>query len=165
MDKTTTAQDALLNSYLHLFSIAILYYDWTLTFDFEISSIWRSPTNAPAMCFILNRYLSVIGNVFITVFNMKRQSLQSCKSYDLAHQIFIIANQAFVCVLLMLRTWALYGRDSRILRLMIGVALILLGTAGLDNRAIMRLIFQAVMWRIQRKVPYWHGRLYSYSTP
>jgi len=56
--------------------------------------------------------------------------LQSCKNYDLAHQIFIIVNQTFVCLLLMLRTWALYGRNSHILRLMIGVALILLGTAG-----------------------------------
>jgi len=130
MDRVATAKDASLNSYLHLFAISILYYDWTLTFDLEISSIWRRPFKAPAICFILNRYISVIGNVFITVFNMKRQSLQSCKSYDLSHQIFLIANQTFVCVLLILRTWALYGRNSRILLLMIGVALILLGAAG-----------------------------------
>jgi len=130
MDKAATAEDALLNSYLHLLSISILYYDWTLTFDIEISSIWRRPVKASAMCFVLNRYLSVIGNVFITVFEMKRQSSQSCKTYDFSHQIFIIVNQAFVCVLLMLRTWALYDRNSGILLLMIITALTLLGVAS-----------------------------------
>ncbi|KIM84273.1 hypothetical protein PILCRDRAFT_818609 [Piloderma croceum F 1598] len=124
------AKDALLNSYLHLFSISILYYDWSLTFDLEISTIWRRPIKASTICFVLNRYFSVIGNVFITIFNMKRQSLQSCKNYDLSHQLFIIVNQTFVCVLLMLRTWALYNLNTPILLFMITIALLLLGVAS-----------------------------------
>lgn len=65
--------------------------------------------------------------------------------------MFIIVNQAFVCgelvsattaividdnapqVLLILRTWALYGRNSRILLLMIGTTLVLLGVAAVSS--------------------------------
>jgi len=55
---------------------AILYYDWMLTLDLEISSIWKRPIKASTIYFVLNRYLSVIGNIFITIFITKRQSLQ-----------------------------------------------------------------------------------------
>ena len=70
--------DTLRNCWWLIEYIAILYYDWTLTFDLEISSIWRRPIKPSTICFILNRYLSVIGNVFMIVFNMRWQSVQVC---------------------------------------------------------------------------------------
>jgi len=98
----------------------------------------------------MNRYFSIVGNVFVTILNLKTLPPQRCETYDSSHQIFIIVNQSFVCgesrstikvivinynlppiqVLLILRTWALYGRNSRILLLMIGSSLILLGVAA-----------------------------------
>jgi ABC-type transport system involved in multi-copper enzyme maturation permease subunit len=81
MDRAT--DDVLLLSYLHFFAISILYYDWTLTFDVEISSIWRRPMSMSAIFFVLNRYLSIIGNVFVTVFNFDAVSLQRSECPEL----------------------------------------------------------------------------------
>jgi len=124
------ADDVLLLSYLYFFAISILYYDWTLTFDVEISSIWRRPKSTSAIFFVLNRYLSIIGNVFVIIFDFDAVSLQSCKQFGLFHQLLLLANQVFVCMLLTLRTWALYGRNIRILLFMLGCGASLLGVAS-----------------------------------
>ncbi|KIM74113.1 hypothetical protein PILCRDRAFT_828522 [Piloderma croceum F 1598] len=122
--------DVLLLAYLHFLAISILYYDWALTLDIEMSSIWRRPVSVSAVFFVLNRYLSIVGNVFITVFNFKKLSLPSCQSYGLFHQLFLVVNQVLVCMLLTIRTWALYGRNIRILLFIIGIAALLLGVAS-----------------------------------
>jgi len=72
----TATDDVLLLTYLHFFAISVLYYDWVLTSGVEISSIWRKPLSTSAIFFLLNRYLSVIGNVFVTVLSLKTLSLQ-----------------------------------------------------------------------------------------
>jgi len=96
----------------------------------EISNIWRRPKSTSAIFFVLNRYISIISNVFVTVFNFDTVSLQSCKQFSLFHQLLLVANQVFVCVLLTLRTWALYGCNIRILLFMIGCGASLLGVAS-----------------------------------
>ena len=74
----------------------------------------------------------------------------SCQSYSLFHQLFLVVNQVFVCsesmpasncspsitkhlVLLTIRTWALYGRNIRILLFIIGIATLLLGVASVSS--------------------------------
>jgi len=74
----------------------------------------------------------------------------SCQSFSLFHQLFLVVNQAFVCselmpasncsssitkhqVLLTIRTWALYGRNIRVLLFIIGIAALLLGVASVSS--------------------------------
>jgi hypothetical protein len=71
---------------------AILYYDWVLTLDIEVSSIWRSPVSASAVFFVLNRYLSIIGNVFITVFNFETLSIPVCTHTSLQSSVISFWN-------------------------------------------------------------------------
>jgi len=54
----------------------------------------------------------------------------SCKQFGLFHQLLLVANQVFVCTLLTMRTWALYGRNIRVLLFMVGCAASLLGVAS-----------------------------------
>ena len=64
---------------------AILYYDWALTFGLEISSIWKRPVKASAILFLINRYFSIVGNVFVTILNLKTLPPQVCSKPCLNH--------------------------------------------------------------------------------
>jgi hypothetical protein len=63
--------------------VAILYYDWALTFDLEILSIWRRPIKASTILYVINRYFSIVGNVFVTIVNLKTLPSQVCSKHCL----------------------------------------------------------------------------------
>ena len=43
--------------------IAILYYDYLLTFGDEVRFFWRRRPGSVTILFFVNRYLSIVGNV------------------------------------------------------------------------------------------------------
>jgi len=51
----------------------------------------------------------------------------SCRHYNLFRQTLLIAQQAIVCILLTLRTYALYRRSLRVLRFLLGSGVVLAG--------------------------------------
>ncbi|KAF7343877.1 hypothetical protein MSAN_01969000 [Mycena sanguinolenta] len=81
------------SAYFNLVSFSILFYDFFLTLDWEISRYWGTPVH-----------------------------MAGCLGLESYHQYFIIATQILVAAMLMLRTFALYERSKRVLVLMILVA-------------------------------------------
>ncbi|KAI0647193.1 hypothetical protein C8Q79DRAFT_611045 [Trametes meyenii] len=131
-----------------LSAFTILYYDYVMTFLSEIEYYWSPPT--PSVSFLLftfNRYIGLFGPipVFFEYFsalsehvsssvhavNFIRRAaadlfffhLQRCRQLQLYHQIFAMLSQAVVAVLLILRTYALYNCNKRILALLIAMHL------------------------------------------
>ena len=46
---------------------ALLYYDYFLTFDMEVERFWGRPPSLISCGFFLNRYLSILGHIPVTL--------------------------------------------------------------------------------------------------
>lgn len=61
-------QDLNVNYYFSLVALSILYYDYALTFDLEVSRFWiHRRFSWAAFFFYLNRYLGIFGHVPVVV--------------------------------------------------------------------------------------------------
>ncbi|KAJ7488266.1 hypothetical protein FB451DRAFT_1226852 [Mycena latifolia] len=106
---------------------AILFYDYFLTLEWEISRYWGSPLTWPNILFFANRYGTLLGNIPVVMqYFWSEESTPTkiaiCRGLESYHQYFIIATQLMVGVMLILRTHALYQRSKRVLTLMVAVA-------------------------------------------
>ncbi|KIJ63815.1 hypothetical protein HYDPIDRAFT_112783 [Hydnomerulius pinastri MD-312] len=119
MDVASQTRDVMIHSYLSFMAISLLVYDHLVTFEEEVAYIWRRPKLPSSLLFLLNRYLGFIGNVAATSMSFVSLSPKSCSSYSLFRQLLLVANQVLVCLLLTLRTYALYGRNKRVLAFML----------------------------------------------
>ncbi|KAF8189492.1 hypothetical protein K438DRAFT_1832686 [Mycena galopus ATCC 62051] len=111
---------------------ALLYYDFLLTLDLEISRYWGTSLSWPTLLFFLNRYLTLLGNVPAVVQRFwtapsTPDKIKRCQQLEYYHQWFLIATQIIIGVMLFLRTYALYGQDKRILGLMAAVGACTIG--------------------------------------
>ncbi|TCD69426.1 hypothetical protein EIP91_007773 [Steccherinum ochraceum] len=115
-------------SYMQLLGVAILYYDYCLTFSTEVTYIWsRRNFLSFSWPFLLNRYFSILANIATTAGSFAPfRTVKSCQNYTLFHQLVIVFAQLIVGYILALRTFALWGRSRRVLILILGVAALLL---------------------------------------
>ncbi|KAJ7429731.1 hypothetical protein B0H11DRAFT_2264934 [Mycena galericulata] len=114
--------------YLNVIAFTLLFYDYFLTFEWEISRYWSSGSKIswPTVLFFLNRYGSLLGNIPVTflgnftlIFTPGQRLTKICIRLESYHQYFLIAIQLVVGVLLVLRTYALYERNNRVLAFML----------------------------------------------
>ncbi|KAG1730352.1 hypothetical protein EDB19DRAFT_1912986 [Suillus lakei] len=148
MDTTTgleAQQQVLMQLYTLLVANSILIYDHIATLPEEIAFIWRRPKTLSAMLFLVNRYVALVGNIFglfggFLLVSTKRfqtwflntyyfaQQRLSCSNYILVVQVLLVSQQVFICLILSLRTYALYGCSRRLLKWLAIIALA--STAG-----------------------------------
>ncbi|KAJ7429740.1 hypothetical protein B0H11DRAFT_1024992 [Mycena galericulata] len=133
--------------YFDLISLTLLFYDYFLTLGWEVSRYWGSSFTWPTILFFANRYGTLLGNLPVVVqyFWSKNSTPQKaltcgqiplvngplilitftsrCQHLGSYHQYFIIATQIMVGAMLILRTYALYERNKRVLALMLTVTI------------------------------------------
>ncbi|KAH9897024.1 hypothetical protein C8Q73DRAFT_438179 [Cubamyces lactineus] len=127
-DGTGIPQSVFIHNYLHLAGVVVLYYDFFLTFGEEYWRVWKNPRTISSILFFLNRYIPILGDIAVNTGNFHIfPNEHVCRQYAFFRQLLLIINQVVVCFILFLRTYALYGRDKRILVLVIGVGAALLG--------------------------------------
>ncbi|KII90484.1 hypothetical protein PLICRDRAFT_173888 [Plicaturopsis crispa FD-325 SS-3] len=101
------AHTAELNNYLDIMAITFLYFDVALTFADEVELIWRRPKSLSSTIFFVNRYiLSAANAVAIGL------AIQAWFEGQYAISIHPVLN-VFPAVLI-LRTYALYGRGRKV---------------------------------------------------
>ncbi|KAJ6527158.1 hypothetical protein B0H19DRAFT_1385540 [Mycena capillaripes] len=126
---------------------ALLFYDYFLTFEWEVSRYWARPNLSWAtIFFFLNRYGTLLGNIPVVIqyFWTTPSTPQKTAMYGLCillesyHPYLILVIQMIVGVMLILRTYALYKRSNRILAFMlvfgVTVACVCLGTTLFSNK-------------------------------
>ncbi|KAJ7121496.1 hypothetical protein C8R44DRAFT_166641 [Mycena epipterygia] len=143
------------NYYFNLVSFTLLFYDYFLTLEWEISRYWSSAFTWPNILFFANRYGTLLGNIpvvieyFSSTNGTPEKVTSRCRHLESYHQYFIIATQALVAALLILRTYALYDRNKLVLAFMLSVAVgafivgiwsVITAKAG-DDGTILRLYF------------------------
>ncbi|OCH93918.1 hypothetical protein OBBRIDRAFT_723894, partial [Obba rivulosa] len=111
----------------------ILYYDYSLTLPMEVARYWlsgRGITWAAALFFIV-RYLSILGHIPVMVqvfwpsYSAKVSHILTsllCLNLQMYHQLLSVIVQVLVGALLIMRTYALYGRNRAVLWLLVSVA-------------------------------------------
>ncbi|KAJ3898022.1 hypothetical protein F5879DRAFT_1026733 [Lentinula edodes] len=110
--------------YLHLIAFTFLCYDHVLTFETEVTLIWKRPNTLSSYLFFLNRYFSLIGNIVII---LSIFFSTSCAVWNIVQELFHALVGLMIATFLTLRIYALYGCDRRLLILL--SSLILIGIA------------------------------------
>lgn len=109
------AQEILFCTYAILAGNSILMYDHVATLPEEIAFIWRRPKALSGMLFLLNRYFALLANIFYVVVAFVPLSDESCMRYTLFRQLSLIFQAIVVCLIMTIRTYALYGGSKRLL--------------------------------------------------
>lgn len=122
-------------------SSALLFYDYFLTLSREVAWVWQAPKRCSWMTtvFYINRYLLLFGHpvimfrTFLSSLDPARPEdpdrLQMCISLGVFRQYFSIVVQVVVSVFMILRTYALYNFDRRVLTFFILCAMATTGIA------------------------------------
>ncbi|KAF5336749.1 hypothetical protein D9758_016266 [Tetrapyrgos nigripes] len=69
----------MVHRYMYLLGITILYWDHIITFGDEVSYIWTRPKILSSYCFLIIRYLALVGTIPVTVvkFSVMSTSVQA----------------------------------------------------------------------------------------
>ncbi|KAJ7135668.1 hypothetical protein C8R44DRAFT_768839 [Mycena epipterygia] len=116
------AKEIFLQNSCHLIGTTILYWDHLITLDREINLIWRRRKSLSAYCFIANRYFAFLSGIPVSALPFLSLAPKICLHYSLFREIELIATQALVSIVMIIRVYALFGRNSRVLGLLIGIA-------------------------------------------
>ncbi|OCH91655.1 hypothetical protein OBBRIDRAFT_872046 [Obba rivulosa] len=108
-DVLALLQGSLASQYSTVVPIAILCYDYCLTFATEMESFWSRKISWASVLFFLNRYVSLLGTI-PTVLEFFESPSNNC---------YALIVQVIVAALLIVRTYALYDKDRRILALLL----------------------------------------------
>lgn len=110
-------RDLRIHNYIEMISVVILWWDHIISFPLEVTSIWKRPKTLISWIYLVNRYLASISRIAFFVINWEKLSNSACKTTSLLNQILLFFNQAMICLLLLIRVYAIYARDRRILYL------------------------------------------------
>jgi len=116
-----------INYYVSLVSFVILYYDHALTLPSEIQRFWaRGPLTWPTFLFFVNRYLAFLGHfpVILEAFwntSDSPRKIAMCRHLQSYHQCLELAIQLIICVLLIIRIYALYGGERWVVGLLLAI--------------------------------------------
>ncbi|KAF7289760.1 hypothetical protein MIND_01349700 [Mycena indigotica] len=153
-DAVTIAFDLRMHNYLALPAMTFLFWDHALTFGVllplprpphahyqhatgdEIRFLWRRKKTMSTYCFFLNRYIAFFGDIAVIYFTFYSIPAEECRSVNFFRQILLIVNQSLICMLLTLRIYALYGRESKLWMYLVAAACGLLGLGlwGISGR-------------------------------
>ncbi|KAJ6564984.1 hypothetical protein DFH09DRAFT_1158258 [Mycena vulgaris] len=136
-------QTILLND-LHLLGISILFWDHLITLGNEIKFVWLRKRSVSSIWFYAVRYIGFAGNLPVLLFSFKTISPKVCNQYSFLHQIVLVVTQFLVSLIMILRTYALYDRDTRVLVFLVSIGVCLLAVCSWavhDQQAIPVTIF------------------------
>lgn len=123
-------QQMITHSCVTLMANSILMYDHLATLSDEIIYIWHRPKALSAISFFINRYFALFSNIFGLFVAFMPIPDQSCWKYMVFRQLFVFLQQVIICVILIIRTYALYNRNKYLLAWISFTLIILAGGAG-----------------------------------
>ncbi|KAN0136075.1 hypothetical protein V8E53_005935 [Lactarius tabidus] len=116
-----------LNYVLTSFPLAILYYDYALTFAREVEYFWPNPYRSGSWVsavFFLNRYIAILGHIPILVSLIPGKSCEPQNAWQAHHYsgYFGMFLQLLVAVLSTMRVYALYNKNNLVLLVLTALA-------------------------------------------
>ncbi|PVF95220.1 hypothetical protein CPB86DRAFT_799902 [Serendipita vermifera] len=105
----------------------LIIYDYVITFDMEVEYIWKSKIKISLtnFLFFLNRYFPIVRAVTFLVFSFRPpHSPRSCQYGTDFNSWSTMLNVATVEILMLTRTWALWGGSRAVGFILLGFFLI-----------------------------------------
>ncbi|PFH52180.1 hypothetical protein AMATHDRAFT_57535 [Amanita thiersii Skay4041] len=98
-------------SYANVASIALLAYDYLLTFDLEVSFVWNTPWGVVTGLYYITRYLPFI-DIAVVLYQQFKPDLSptACLRANETFSWFFTSGLAIAEIILTLRTWAICGK-------------------------------------------------------
>ncbi|KAK7046512.1 hypothetical protein R3P38DRAFT_3175791 [Favolaschia claudopus] len=140
MQPPTMAQELFFLDYNHLIGLTILYFDHLVTLGMilhllyirctshrlflsgtEIELLWRRRVSFSAYWFYINRYLGLFSGLAVSALPF------DCRNYSFFREVVLVVTQTIAGVIMIIRVYALYGRDRRVLWAMLGVGFGVIG--------------------------------------
>ncbi|KAJ7625309.1 hypothetical protein DFH06DRAFT_1229113 [Mycena polygramma] len=102
--------------YVHVASLAVLLYDYCLTLHLEVDLIWPSKWSLTKALFFLSRYSVAVDAPLLVYYAVARDiSIQRCHQIHTVATWLNLAGFAFTEGIFVVRTFALSGRDRKVL--------------------------------------------------
>ncbi|KAF9443816.1 hypothetical protein P691DRAFT_763915 [Macrolepiota fuliginosa MF-IS2] len=100
---------------INLASLTLLSYDWILNLSLEINLVWQSRRSLIKYLYLVTRYLA-FGDVTILVYMQLALGLSAKKCAAIFAAFGWMFTSGFVLgeLLLLVRTWAVWGRDRKL---------------------------------------------------
>ncbi|KAF9000227.1 hypothetical protein BDQ17DRAFT_683281 [Cyathus striatus] len=115
--------DLAVTRYVAVAGCVLLFYDWLITLDDEITYIWPSRWSSTKAIFLLNRYVNLGLQLAVEVHLIGLTPVKShstCVSYIVGYGITVFISLASIHVLVLLRTWIVWQR-RRAVTVLLGV--------------------------------------------
>ncbi|KAJ7151948.1 hypothetical protein C8R46DRAFT_1357579 [Mycena filopes] len=130
MDSSPSSRGAqiFLQNCAHLVGVAILYWDHLITLDAEIHHLWGSRKSMSAYWFYLNRYVGFFAGIPVAVLPFLPLSTQDCSRYNLVRQGALVLMQSIATTIMVIRVYALWGRNRRVLIFLVALGACVVGT-------------------------------------
>ncbi|RPD76976.1 hypothetical protein L226DRAFT_521645 [Lentinus tigrinus ALCF2SS1-7] len=110
----TIAESSYPNRIVQTVAFAMLYYDFLLTLPLEVERYWTGGRSWASVFFFVNRYMAVLCHMPVVYEFFGNMPEERCRTLQLYHQLLAALTQLVVGTLLMLRTYALYNRNRRV---------------------------------------------------
>ncbi|KAF6759544.1 hypothetical protein DFP72DRAFT_136173 [Ephemerocybe angulata] len=153
--------------YLNASAWTLLVYDYFLTFESEVTTIWKSPWSIGIPLFYLNRYLPLVDEALLIYYGRSTDSAKTCEAIFKTQLWTMFVGGTACRVIIYLHACALWGRNRIVVFLLGGLllatlsawaAFIALQTANLDFLGVFDQPHATVHGcRLKVKVAYWQG--------
>ncbi|KAF8998703.1 hypothetical protein BDQ17DRAFT_1361808 [Cyathus striatus] len=102
-------------------SVAILVFDYFLTFELEMKYIWSTKWSIPNLMFLFTRYLPFVEScvLFFRIFS-SGLSTETCNQAYKVNALLILVGIIVAEIILSLRTWAVWGQNK-----VVGIGLVI----------------------------------------
>ncbi|KAF9070573.1 hypothetical protein BDP27DRAFT_1323504 [Rhodocollybia butyracea] len=118
--------DRNLTSYFALSGAVLFLYDWMLMLPVELDVVWSEKLRPLNVLYIIQRYMPFVDTVgiLLPVFFAKPMEPHTCRVLYSTSAWMFIGGVALTEIILMMRTWALWGKDTK---LTVGLTIFFLG--------------------------------------
>ncbi|KAF8124624.1 hypothetical protein K438DRAFT_2034196 [Mycena galopus ATCC 62051] len=121
LDAATFAWDLRLYRSVVLAGLVLLIYDHTLTLATEVKFIWTAKLRPSIYWFLALRYIGLAANIANCVLYFAELSRESCVKMQLMWKVLIVSQEMLVECTLIMRVFAMYGRNWWILICLLAV--------------------------------------------
>ncbi|KAF8966781.1 hypothetical protein BDZ97DRAFT_601699 [Flammula alnicola] len=120
-------RDARVGSGLWYATYTLLVYDYLCTFEKEVTYVWTCPWSIGLVLFYLNRYLPFLDFILLSELNATKSEM-ACKLLWPISLWVLTVGMRITSVILVLRTYAIWGRRRLIFYILAPLIVIVAGT-------------------------------------
>ncbi|KAJ7435684.1 hypothetical protein B0H11DRAFT_1755828, partial [Mycena galericulata] len=97
--------------------------------DCEINWLWGRQKSSSAYWFFVNRYFAFFSGIPVSALPFLTLSAQACRSYSIFREVAFVVSQIITSIIMMIRVYALFGRNKRVLWFVIATRVCVVGVS------------------------------------